>query len=134
VSDLIAGLISRGSARLLVTWRDRARGRDLDRGGKLSAPCALRIVDSDKARWQHGQATADGDTVVWRSRTGKGQTVLRHGSVRLLTVRSPTARESWFIRDRLLILRLRSDEDLIDVALLPAEARYFREILGLPTD
>jgi hypothetical protein len=96
-------------------------------------PCALRIADGDRARWQHGRATAEGDTVVWRSRTGRGSIVLRRGDVRLLTVRSPTAREAWFVRETLLIHRLRSDECLIDVGLLPAEARYFRDVLGLPT-
>lgn len=133
MSDLIAGLISGGGARLLVKWRDKARARALDRGGKLSVPCALRIVDGDRARWRHGLARADGDAIIWRSRMGRGQIVLRQGGVRLLTVRSPTASEAWFIRETLLIHRLRSDERLIDVALLPTEARYFREVLGLPT-
>ena len=75
----------------------------------------------------------DGDAVLWRARTGGEQIVLRQGSVCLLTVRSPTAREAWSIRETLLIHRLRSGELLIDMALLPAEARRFREVLGLPT-
>lgn len=131
MSEIISGLISSWGARRFMNWRDGSRVRALEGGGRLSAPCALRVVDGDKARWQHGQATADADTVVWRPRTGKGQIVLRQGETTLLTVRSPTAGERWSIRESLLIHRLRSDEGLIDVALLPVEARYFREVLGL---
>lgn len=132
MSGPIAGLISGGGAWLLGAWRNKARARDLDRGGRLSAPCALCIVDGGRPRWRHGLATADGDTVVWRSRTSRGQVVLRRGSVRLLTVRSPTARERFWVRESLLIHRLRSEGQLIDAALLPNEARYFRDVLGLP--
>lgn len=134
VIDLIFGLISAGVTRLFIRWRDRARARGLSHGGKLSAPCALHIVDGDKARWQHGRATAEDDRVVWRSRTGKGRIVLHHGGVRLLTVRSPTDREGWFLRNDLVILRLRSDDSVFEVAMLPAEAGYFRTLLELPTD
>ncbi|MBY8876075.1 DUF2550 family protein [Actinacidiphila acidipaludis] len=132
MSDLITGLATAGGAQLLLKWRGRARVRNLRRGGSLSAPCALRIVDGDKARWRQGRATTDQGTVVWRARAGNAQIVLRRDGVRLLSVRSPTARESWTIRHDLVIHRLRTDDDLVDIALLPAEAPYFREALGLP--
>jgi len=58
---------------------------------------------------------------------------LTSSTICLLIVRSPTAREAWSIHETLMVHRLRSGELLIDVALLPAEARHFREVPGLPT-
>lgn len=130
----MAGLISSGGARLLTTWRDRSRARDLDRGGKLASPCALRDVEGDKARWRHGTVTSEGESVVWRSRTGKGRVAFHRDGVHLLTTRRPTLRESWSIREKLVIMRVRSEAGLMDLAMLPVEARYFRTALGLAAD
>jgi hypothetical protein len=91
-------------------------------------------VEDGKARWQHGRVTGDGDVFVWRSRTGKGRVAFHNGGVRLLMIRRPTGREFWSIRDTLVIMRLRSEGALVDVAMVPAEARYFRTALGQAGD
>lgn len=129
MSDFLSGLISASGYRIFVKWREKARGRKLEQGGDISAPCALRVIGGKDERWKQGKMLSEGTVLTWKPRSGSENVAFRPG-VRILAERKPTVAESWLINHSLVILRVYSDDEMIEVALPPTEANRFREILG----
>jgi len=131
MSDFVSAVTVGALHRLIVTWRSRRRRVALEDGvlSTRRVPCGISASEGAGAA---RRIKALGGRLEWRARTTKDRIVLFPGSVQLLVQRSPTPGEAWWVDADCVIHKVRVNDDLLEVALLPTDAVRFRQDLNLP--